>query len=59
MTSTHRDPILVVLQLTGGNDYLNTIVPYDNPIYYDRPAVCRGSGHPGRGRYAYKRRFRV
>ena len=35
MTSTHRDPILVVLQLTGGNDCLNTIVPYNNPIYYD------------------------
>jgi len=40
MTSTHRDPILVVLQLTGGNDYLNTIVPYDNPIYYEnRPSL--------------------
>ncbi len=26
---------LVVLQLTGANDYLNTVVPYTNPLYYD------------------------
>ena len=31
---------LVVLQLTGGNDYLNTMIPYNNPLYRDnRPAV--------------------
>jgi uncharacterized protein (DUF1501 family) len=35
MTATHKDPILVVVQLTGANDYMNTIVPYSNPIYYD------------------------
>ena len=35
MTATHKDPILVVVQLTGANDYMNTIVPYNNPIYYD------------------------
>ena len=35
MTATHKDPILVVVQLTGANDYINTIVPYSNPIYYD------------------------
>ena len=28
-------PVLVVLQLTGGNDYLNTVVPYSNALYYD------------------------
>ena len=28
MTSTKKDPVLVVLQMTGGNDYLNTIIPY-------------------------------
>jgi uncharacterized protein (DUF1501 family) len=35
MTSTKKDPVLVVLQLAGGNDALNTVVPYANPKYYD------------------------
>ena len=26
---------LVVIQLSGGNDYLNTIVPYESGLYYD------------------------
>ena len=40
MTSTKKDPVLVVLQLSGGNDALHTIVPYGDPLYYDyRPAV--------------------
>ena len=26
---------LVVVQLSGGNDYLNTIVPYQDGLYYD------------------------
>src|SRR4029450_6567417 len=32
---------LVVLQLTGGNDALNTVVPYGNPLYYDQRPMVR------------------
>jgi uncharacterized protein (DUF1501 family) len=40
MAATQKDPVLVVLQLSGGNDYLNTVIPYNNPLYRDnRPAV--------------------
>ena len=35
MTTTSKAPILVVVQLTGGNDYVNTVVPYNNSLYYD------------------------
>ncbi len=40
MTSTKKDPVLVVLQLAGGNDAVNTLIPYANPHYFDnRPNV--------------------
>ena len=40
MTSTKKDPVLVVLQLSGGNDFMNTVVPYTDPLYFDnRPNV--------------------
>ena len=40
MTSTKKDPVLVVLQLSGGNDFMNSIIPYTNPLYYEnRPNV--------------------
>ena len=35
MSDTGKKPVLVVLQLTGGNDFMNTIVPYTDPNYYD------------------------
>ena len=34
-TNSAKPPVLVVLQLTGGNDYFNTVVPYNDPNYYD------------------------
>ena len=38
--SNCNPPVIVVLQLTGGNDYINTIVPHNNPLYFDhRPMV--------------------
>ena len=35
MSSNTSENILVVVQLTGGNDFINTIVPYTNEHYYD------------------------
>ena len=35
MTVTKKDPVLVVLQLSGGNDYMNTLVPYTYANYWD------------------------
>ena len=40
MTVTSKPPVLVVVQLSGGNDFLNTLVPYTSEHYYDaRPTV--------------------
>src|SRR5467141_1723554 len=40
MATTQKDPVLVTVQLSGGNDYLNTVIPFNDPLYRDnRPAV--------------------
>ncbi len=37
---TKKDPVLVIVQLTGGNDFMNTLVPFTEGAYYDaRPLV--------------------
>ena len=35
MTSIETPPVVVVLQLTGGNDYFNSVIPYTDSNYYD------------------------
>ena len=40
MTSNKKDPVLVVLQMSGAYDALNTIIPYNDPMYPDyRPEL--------------------
>ncbi len=40
MPNNGEKPTLVVVQLTGGNDFMNTVIPYGNDLYYDfRPVV--------------------
>src|SRR4051794_7893065 len=34
------NPILVMVQMNGGNDGLNTVIPYADPLYYsNRPVI--------------------
>ena len=35
MAGNGKPPVLVVVQLSGGNDFMNTVIPYTNPHYYD------------------------
>ena len=35
MAGNGKSPVLVVVQLSGGNDFMNTIIPYNNPVYHD------------------------
>ena len=40
MAVSKKDPVLVVVELKGGNDFMNTIIPYTAGVYYDsRPVV--------------------
>ena len=35
-----KEPVLVVVQLSGGNDFMNTVIPFTEGAYYDaRPLV--------------------
>ena len=35
-----KEPVLVIIQLSGGNDFMNTLIPFTNGIYHDsRPLV--------------------
>lgn len=36
-----KPPVLVILQLTGGNDFMNTIIPYNNSVYYDQRKLVK------------------
>lgn len=51
LAGTGSDPerILVVIQLSGGNDGLNTVVPYRNDLYYkSRPTLAISPGSVAR-----------
>ena len=40
MAGNGKPPVLVILQLTGGNDYFNTVIPYNDGNYFDsRPSL--------------------
>ena len=40
MTTVTAPPVLVVVQLSGGNDFMNTVIPISNGIYHDsRPIL--------------------
>ena len=41
MSISTKDPVLVVIQLSGANDYMNTVIPYTDPHYYEfRPVIA-------------------
>lgn len=41
LNAIETDRVLVLIQLSGGNDGLNTVVPYENDVYYQqRPSIA-------------------
>jgi uncharacterized protein (DUF1501 family) len=40
MAGNGKAPVLVIVQLSGGNDFMNTFIPYTHGVYYDsRPTL--------------------
>ena len=40
MTTKNKEPVLLVIQLSGGNDFMNTVIPITSGVYFDnRPLV--------------------
>ena len=33
--TNNRPPVFVVLQLSGGNDFMSTVIPYNDPHYFE------------------------
>ena len=46
MASNAKDPVLVTVQLSGGNDYLNTVIPFNDPLYRDNRPGGRDPRRP-------------
>jgi uncharacterized protein (DUF1501 family) len=41
LAAADTDRVLVLIQLSGGNDGLNTVIPYENDVYYrERPSIA-------------------
>ena len=41
MATNTKDNVLVVIQLSGGNDAVNTVIPYSDPLYLENRPVVR------------------
>ncbi len=41
MTDKSKPPVLIVVQLSGGNDFMHTIIPYTSSTYYDNRQLVR------------------
>ena len=41
MGSIKKDPVLVIVQLSGANDFMHTVIPYNSDTYYDNRKLVR------------------